>query len=95
MHHCGRLPAKRNELAGEVPVLRPGPSHEWLCQDPLGSFRAIAKQIDNWTTRLRPEDIEACRAFVEPFGLPYYPAFEPFVKSFSGEEPPEVMRTSR
>jgi cytidyltransferase-like protein len=57
--------------------------------------RPIAKQIDKWKTRLRPEDIDACRAFVEPFALPYYPAFEPFAKSFSGEEPPAVARASR
>jgi hypothetical protein len=49
--------------------------------------RPTAKQIDKWKERLSREDIEACRRFVEPFGLPYYPGFEPRVGSFSGEQP--------
>ncbi len=52
--------------------------------------RPIAKQIDKWTDRLRPGDIEACRRFVQPFGLPYYPGFDPHVESFSGQRPPEI-----
>jgi hypothetical protein len=39
--------------------------------------RPTAKQIDKWKERLSAEDIESCRRFVEPFGLPYYPGFEP------------------
>jgi hypothetical protein len=46
--------------------------------------RSTAKQIDKWKDRVSPEDIEACRRFVEPFGLPYYPGFDPAVGSFSG-----------
>ncbi len=41
--------------------------------------RPAARQIDKWRERLGPEEIEACRRFVEPFGLPYYPGFEPYV----------------
>ena len=48
--------------------------------------RPTAKQIDQWRDRLSPDDVEQCRRFVEPFGLPYYPGFEPHVKRFSGEE---------
>lgn len=49
--------------------------------------RPTTRQIDKWKDRLSPEDIEACRRFVEPFGLPYYPGFEPYVGSFSGDQP--------
>jgi hypothetical protein len=48
--------------------------------------RATAKQIDKWKERLTIDDIEACRRFVEPFGLPYYPGFEPYVASISGDQ---------
>lgn len=47
--------------------------------------RPTAAQIDKWKSRLSAEDTEACRRFVEPFGLPYYPDFEPYVDTFSGE----------
>jgi hypothetical protein len=47
--------------------------------------RPTAKQVDKWKERLSPEDILACRRFVEPFGLPYYPGFEPYVSSPSGD----------
>jgi hypothetical protein len=49
--------------------------------------RPTARQIDKWKTRLDPRDIAACRRFVEPFGLPYYPGFEPHVGSFAGDRP--------
>lgn len=49
--------------------------------------RPTAKQIDKWKERLSREDIDACRRFVEPFGLPYYPSFEPHVGSRSGDQP--------
>ena len=44
-----------------------------------------ARQIDKGKERPRPEDVDACRRFVEPFGLPYYPGFEPGVGSFAGD----------
>lgn len=47
--------------------------------------RPTARQIDKWKQRLSLDDVEACRRFVEPFELPYYPAFEPRVESFSGD----------
>jgi len=47
--------------------------------------RPSARQIDKWKAGLAREDIEACRRFVEPFGLPYYPGFEPWVGSMSGD----------
>ena len=49
--------------------------------------RPAARQVDGWKERVKPDEIEACRRFVEPFGLPYYPDFEPYVDSFSGTEP--------
>jgi hypothetical protein len=49
--------------------------------------RSTRKEIDKWKARLSPQDIEACRRFVDPFGLPYYPGFEPYVSSFSGDQP--------
>ena len=41
--------------------------------------RPTTQQIDKWKARLGPDGIEACRRFVEPFELPYYPDFEPRV----------------
>jgi hypothetical protein len=49
--------------------------------------RPTALQVDRWKERLEGEQIEECRRFVEPFGLPYYPDFEPYVRTFSGAEP--------
>jgi hypothetical protein len=46
--------------------------------------RPTASQVDRWKERVAPEEIEACRRFVEPFGLPYYPDFEPYVETLSG-----------
>ncbi len=48
--------------------------------------RPTAKQIDKWKARLSAAEIESCRRFVEPFGLPYYPGFEPYVTSFGGDQ---------
>jgi hypothetical protein len=48
--------------------------------------RPTAKQIDKWKQQLSATDIEACRRFVDPFTLPYYPGFEPYATSFSGDE---------
>lgn len=47
--------------------------------------RPTALQIDKWRQGISPEEVEACRRFVEPFGLPYYPAFEPRVGSSGGD----------
>jgi hypothetical protein len=48
--------------------------------------RPTARQIDKWKQGLTRDDIEACRRFVEPFRLPYYPSFEPRVGSLSGDQ---------
>ena len=48
--------------------------------------RPTAQQIDKWKRRLTATDIAACRRFVDPFQLPYYPGFEPYVTSLSGDE---------
>jgi hypothetical protein len=48
--------------------------------------RPTAKQIDKWKRRLAATDVAACRRFVDPFELPYYPGFEPYVTSLSGDE---------
>jgi len=42
--------------------------------------RPTAKQVDKWKERLTVDEIESCRQFVEPSGLPYYPGFEPHVR---------------
>ncbi|MBA3895326.1 MAG: sulfotransferase [Gemmatimonadales bacterium] len=41
--------------------------------------RPTALQVDKWKARLTAGEVETCRRFVEPFGLPYYPGFEPYV----------------
>jgi hypothetical protein len=46
--------------------------------------RPTSFQVDRWKERVTPEETDACRRFVEPFGLPYYPDFEPYVETFSG-----------
>jgi Sulfotransferase family len=58
--------------------------------------RPTARQTDKWKARLSPEDIAACRRFVEPFGLPYYPGFEPYVSSMAGDQAaaPEARATA-
>jgi Sulfotransferase family len=48
--------------------------------------RPTARQIDKWKQGLTRDEIEACRRFVEPFRLPYYPSFEPRVGSLSGDQ---------
>jgi hypothetical protein len=45
--------------------------------------RSAARQVDRWRSRLTQAEIDACRRFVEPFGLPYYPGFEPVVEPVS------------
>jgi hypothetical protein len=47
--------------------------------------RVAAKQVDGWRPRLTQGEIDACRRFVEPFELPYYPDFEPEVGSVRGD----------
>ena len=54
--------------------------------------RPTTKQVDKWKDRLSPDDIASCRRFVEPFGLPYYPDFEPYVTSFRGDGLADVSR---
>jgi hypothetical protein len=49
--------------------------------------RAAAKQVDRWRPHLTQGEIDACRRFVEPFGLPYYPDFEPFVETVTSAPP--------
>jgi hypothetical protein len=46
--------------------------------------RPTTFQVDRWKERVSQEDLEECRRFVEPFGLPYYPEFEPYVDTVSG-----------
>ncbi|HEY8259044.1 MAG TPA: sulfotransferase [Gemmatimonadales bacterium] len=55
--------------------------------------RRTAEQIDKWIRTVRPEDVEACRAFVTPFQLPYYPDFNPAVGTFSGQETADIRRS--
>ncbi|HWB42178.1 MAG TPA: sulfotransferase [Gemmatimonadales bacterium] len=43
--------------------------------------RPTARQADKWKQRLSADDVAACRRFVEPFGLPYYPDFGTGVSS--------------
>jgi len=44
--------------------------------DPYSLTRPTRLQADGWKLRLSREDIESCRRFAEPFGLPYYPGFD-------------------
>jgi hypothetical protein len=55
--------------------------------------RPTAKQVDKWKDHVSSADIEACRRFVEPFGLPYYPGFEPHVTSFGGDQAAGVVHS--
>jgi hypothetical protein len=48
--------------------------------------RPTAMQVDKWKAHLSGEDIEDCRRFVEPFGLPYYPGFQPGVSTMRGDQ---------
>lgn len=44
---------------------------------PYSLARDSEAQVDIWRRRLSADDIDRCRRFVEPFGLPYYPDFDP------------------
>lgn len=78
--------------AGEVATARTMRQNPGRCstdgeddQHTYSMARPTARQIDEWKQRLSLEEIESCRRFVEPFGLPYYPGFEPHVSSISGD----------
>jgi hypothetical protein len=83
---CGDPLARFQELYGRLGMSW-SPRAERFLRDSDGEddrktyslTRPTARQIDKWKERLAPEEIEACRRFVEPFGLPYYPGFEPYV----------------
>ncbi len=53
----------------------------------LSLNRVAARQVDGWKARLSVEEVETCRRYVEPFGLPYYPGFDPSVGSIVGDTP--------
>ncbi len=46
--------------------------------------RPTSIQVDRWKERVTSEESDECRRFVEPFALPYYPDFEPYVETSSG-----------
>lgn len=46
--------------------------------------RPASSQVDQWKRVVTADEITACRRFVEPFGLPYYPGFEPAVETPGG-----------
>ncbi len=45
---------------------------------PYSLTRRSEKQIDKWKAEVSEEDIDACRRYVEPFDLPFYPNFDPW-----------------
>jgi len=53
---------------------------------PYSLRRNSEAQVDVWKQRLSPDEIAQCRRFVEPFGLPYYPVFEPEAGTISESE---------
>jgi hypothetical protein len=61
---------------------------------PYSLNRPSEMQIDKWKQQLTRGEIDACRQFVEPFELPYYPGFEPRITSLRGDRP-ERRSTSR
>lgn len=46
--------------------------------DPYSLDRDSRAQIDKWRNSVQQKDIDACRAFAEPFGLPVYDDFDPW-----------------
>lgn len=46
--------------------------------DPYSLDRDSRAQIDKWRATVAQKDIDACRAFAEPFGLPVYDGFDPW-----------------
>ncbi len=46
--------------------------------NPYSLRRDTHAQIDKWRQTVAPADVEACRAFVEPFALPVYDGFDPW-----------------
>jgi len=45
---------------------------------PYSLKRKSEEQIDKWKAHVSEEDIATCRRFAEPFGLPFYPDFDPW-----------------
>lgn len=46
--------------------------------DPYSLIRDSRAQIDKWRSTVAQKDVDACRAFAEPFGLPVYQEFDPW-----------------
>ena len=57
--------------------------------------RPTAIQVDGGRSGCSREEIEACRRFVEPFGLPYYPDFEPYVRDLQRSAIGHFLRVIR
>lgn len=45
---------------------------------PYSLKRKSEEQIDKWKEKLSPDEVETCRRFAEPFGLPFYENFDPW-----------------
>ncbi|MCB2049425.1 MAG: sulfotransferase [Novosphingobium sp.] len=81
---CADGPARLRELSDRLGMTWTAEAQEFAApgsgvDGPTYSLRrdSIA-QIDKWRKSVEPADIEACRAFAEPFGLPIYADFDPW-----------------
>ncbi len=45
---------------------------------PYSLKRKSEEQIDKWKSEVSAEEVETCRRFAEPFGLPFYSNFDPW-----------------
>ena len=89
---CGDPLARFNDLYRQLDLAWNPGAERFLsganqCGDEAAySLRRLSvNEIGKWKERLSDDEIAQCRRFVEPFGLPYYPGFEPRVTSFSGD----------
>ncbi len=82
---CAAAPVRMKELAGRLDLGWTGQSRAFVAPreadaegDPYSLERDTRAQIDKWCKSMPQRDIDACRAFAEPFGLPVYRDFDPW-----------------
>lgn len=82
---CADAPARMKDLADRLGLGWTDQSRAFVAPrrasadgDPYSLDRDTRAQIDKWRKSVSQRDIDACRAFAEPFGLPVYRDFDPW-----------------
>lgn len=82
---CADAPVRMKDLSNRLGLGWTLRSHAFVAPrktgvdgDPYSLDRDTRAQIDKWRQTVSQRDIDACRAFAEPFGLPVYEDFDPW-----------------